>query len=304
MTDTETIHPSAAPAPIVDIAAMREIADGVWVIPDDHRVPLVPNIGIIVGKESVLVVDTGMGPENGKLVLDAAKKLAGKRRLFLTLSHYHPEHGYGASVFRDEATIFYNAAQRDEFLAKRAGYLDLFRTFGPTVVDALENTEFVPPHIVYQGPGAEIDLGDKIVRLHTWGMAHTAGDQIIFVPDSGVMFMGDLAEERFFPIFPWFPPDDTDIDAKNWIAVLKDCEAMRPTLVVPGHGAVGDVGIIKGVRSYLERLGSAVKSHRTKTHDVDVIVRELAPAIRAEYPDWDAAEWIEFGIRYFHAADA
>src|SRR5258707_4405700 len=105
-------EPQAQPAPTVDVDAIREIADGVFVIPD-HRVPLVPNIGIIVGTQSALVVDTGMGPSNGERVLAAARRLAGGKRLFLTLSHFHPEHGYGGQAFRGEATILFNRAHRD-----------------------------------------------------------------------------------------------------------------------------------------------------------------------------------------------
>ena len=64
------------PAPIVDPSAVKEIAAGVYVI-GDRRVPLVPNIGIILGRDAALIVDTGMGPENGEIVLAAAKRLAG-----------------------------------------------------------------------------------------------------------------------------------------------------------------------------------------------------------------------------------
>ena len=76
---------SLPPAPIVDPSAIKEIAAGVYVI-GDRRVPLVPNIGIILGRDAALVVDTGMGPENGEKVLATAKRLAGSRRLILTLS--------------------------------------------------------------------------------------------------------------------------------------------------------------------------------------------------------------------------
>src|SRR5579875_2292598 len=104
---------SEAPFPTVDPTALREVADGIWVIPD-RRVPLVPNIGIILGRRSALVVDTGMGPANGAKVLEAARKLAGSRPLFLTLTHFHPEHGYGTEAFAQQATIIYNQSQREE----------------------------------------------------------------------------------------------------------------------------------------------------------------------------------------------
>ena len=93
---------SAPPAPRVDPTALKEIASGVFVIAD-RRIPLVPNIGIILGSDAALVVDTGMGPVNGQKVLDCAKKLAGERPLILTLTHFHPEHGFGAQAFKGAA---------------------------------------------------------------------------------------------------------------------------------------------------------------------------------------------------------
>ena len=114
MSDTTAAAP---PAPLVDPGAIKQIAPDVYVI-GDRRVPLVPNIGIILGRDAVLVVDTGMGPENGEKVLATAKRLAGGRPLILTLTHFHPEHGFGAQAFKGASKIQYNSAQRDELRAK------------------------------------------------------------------------------------------------------------------------------------------------------------------------------------------
>ena len=67
----------------------QEIASGVWGV-RDHRIWLVLNIGIILGRDAALVVDTGLGPANGQSVVDLARRLAGNRRLLLTLTHLHP----------------------------------------------------------------------------------------------------------------------------------------------------------------------------------------------------------------------
>ena len=203
------------PAPTVDPNALEEIAANVFVI-TDRRVPLVPNIGIIVGNDAALVVDTGMGPANGQKVLDCARRLAGPRRLVLTLTHFHPEHGFGAQVFKGAARIHYNRAQRDELRAKGDGYLGMFKTFGPGVAAALEGTQLVQPDDVYEGSSTSIDLGGRTVELRNWGLAHTAGDQVVWLPQERILFTGDLAEERIFPIFPWFPPDDASIDGARW----------------------------------------------------------------------------------------
>jgi glyoxylase-like metal-dependent hydrolase (beta-lactamase superfamily II) len=289
---------SAPPAPNVDPTALKEIAPGVHVI-TDHRVPLVPNIGIILGTEAALVVDTGMGPANGQKVLDCAKRLAGDRPLILTLTHFHPEHGFGAQVFKGAARIHYNRTQRDELAAKGEGYLGMFKTFGPGVAAALEGTKLVEPDDLYEGASAAIDLGGRTVELRTWGLAHTAGDQVVWLPQERILFTGDLAEERIFPIFPWFPPNDADIDGARWAQVLGELMAWNPAIVVPGHGDLGGAEILKAVRDYMVDLGGRVTAERKAGKDADAIVASLGPKIRAEHPDWAAPEWIDFAIRYY-----
>jgi glyoxylase-like metal-dependent hydrolase (beta-lactamase superfamily II) len=265
----------------------------------DRRVPLVPNIGIILGSEAALVVDTGMGPVNGQKVLDCARKLAGGRPLILTLTHFHPEHGFGAQVFKGAATIHYNRSQRDELGAKGEGYLGMFKTFGADVAAALEGTKLVEPDKVYEGASASIDLGGRTVEMRTWGLAHTAGDQVVWLPQERILFTGDLAEERIFPIFPWFPPNDADIDGARWAQVLSELVGWNPAIVVPGHGDKGGVEILKAVRDYMVDLGKRVAAERAAGKDADAIVASLGPKVRAEYPDWSAPEWIDFAIRYY-----
>jgi glyoxylase-like metal-dependent hydrolase (beta-lactamase superfamily II) len=290
---------SEPPAPTVVESGITEIARDVWVIPD-RRVPLVPNIGVVAGDDAVLVVDTAMGPENGARVLAAAQAKAQGRRLLLTITHFHPEHGFGAQVFRDQATIVYNRAQRDELQDKGAGYVELFRTFGPAVAAALEGVELVDPHEVYED-ATELDLGGRTAQLRTWGLAHTRSDQVVFLPEERILFTGDLVEERIFPIYPYFPPDDADVDGSRWIEVLRRLEGLAPAVVVPGHGAVGDGGVITAAREYHELLREETLRLGAEGHDADEVVARLEPEILARYPDWEQPEWIGFGIRSFHA---
>jgi glyoxylase-like metal-dependent hydrolase (beta-lactamase superfamily II) len=286
------------PPPNVDPEGIREIASGVFVIPD-RRVPLVPNIGIVLGTDAALVVDTGMGPANGRKVLDAAKRVAGGRRLILTVTHFHPEHGFGAQAFKGAAHIFYNRAQRDELKAKGEAYLGMFNGFGPGVAAALEGTEIVMPDEVYDGASTTLDLGGRAVELRTWGLAHTRGDQVVWLPHERIVFTGDLAEERIFPIFPWFPPDDADLDAARWADILGEILGWRPAIVVPGHGDIGGPEILQAVRDYMLDLGKRVAAERKAGKEADAIVAELSPTVRAEHPDWDSPEWIDFAIRYY-----
>ncbi|MDE1990960.1 MAG: MBL fold metallo-hydrolase [Rhizobiaceae bacterium] len=293
---TETAN--TPPAPIVDASSPKEIADGVFVI-EDHRIPLVPNIGIVLGEHSALVVDSGMGRANGEAVLAAAQKLAGSRKLYLTITHFHPEHGYGAEPFKGVAEIVYNRAQAAELAAKGEAYLDMFKGMGPAVAAALENTHLVEADTLYDGGEHEVELGGRKILLKTWGKAHTQADQIVFLPAEKILFTGDLAEEKTFPIFPWFPPHDMDIDAATWVKALEDCIALSPAIVVPGHGDLGGGDILVGVRDYIEDVKARVDTGKNKGMSEDAMVEALGPEIRARHPDWHFPEWIDFAIRYF-----
>jgi glyoxylase-like metal-dependent hydrolase (beta-lactamase superfamily II) len=297
MAETE----QGPPPPDVDETGIAEIADGVWAIPD-RRVPLVPNIGIVEGDDAVLVVDTAMGPRNGERVLAVAKEKAAGRPLVVTITHFHPEHGFGAQVFRSEAQIVYNRAQLEELNDKGQAYVEMFRTFGPNVAAALEGVELVEPHETYDGGRHELDLGGRTVELLAWGPAHTRGDQVVFLPEERILFTGDLVEERMFPIYPYFPPDDADVDGSAWIEVLRRLEDLQPATVVPGHGAVGDVGLVGTAREYHELLRHETGRLAADGLDADATVARLEPEVLERYPGWEQPEWIGFGVRSFHAA--
>ena len=282
-----------APAPLVE-GVPEQIADSTWVIPD-RRVALVPNVGFVVGRDALLIVDTGMGPENGARILREAEQLAGGRRLLLTLTHFHPEHGFGAQVFRSDATIVYNRLQRDELREKGQAFVDMFRGFGPAIARLLEHVELVAPHVAYNRE-ADIDLGGVEVQLRSVGPAHTRGDQIVLVPNERVLFTGDLVEDRFFPILP-----DDDAKGSTWIALLERLEELQPALVVPGHGEVGDGELIVAFRNHLVDVRETVRRVAADGRSAE----EAAPAVEAEirdrYADWENPDFIGWAVERFRS---
>ncbi len=284
--------------PIVNAEQQVEVAPGVHVI-TDGRVELVPNIGVIVGERAALVVDTGMGPANGERVLRAARQLAGDRELYLTLTHFHPEHGFGAQAFASEATILCNAAQAEELEQKGAEYLELFRTFGPEVAETLEGVDLVGPHVRY-ADHATIDLGGVTVELIEHGGGHTRGDQVVFVPGQKVLFAGDLVEQHLVPIFP----PDGDADGHRWIEVLDALDALKPTVVVPGHGSIGGPELIAEFREYLRYLERRVdEASRDGLADA-AAVDALEAEVGERYAGWCSHEWIRPGIESFQRVRA
>jgi glyoxylase-like metal-dependent hydrolase (beta-lactamase superfamily II) len=284
---------TAAPTtPMIPDVPPEQVAPNVYVLPD-HRIDLVPNVGIVVGEDAALVVDTGMGVANGSYVLRRSRELAGERPLLLTITHFHPEHGWGAQVFRPEATILYNDAQRLELEDQFRPFVELFSSFSPAIAEILAGVELVAPHVAYTEE-ARVDLGGVVVELRPVGPAHTLGDQIVHLPEQRVLFTGDLVENRFFPILP-----DDHAHGSPWIDVLRGLEGLGPAVVVPGHGGVGDARLIAEVRAYLEDVRTRVRD--AGTDDVEALKERLEPELRERYADWDNPVWIPFAIERFHA---
>jgi glyoxylase-like metal-dependent hydrolase (beta-lactamase superfamily II) len=280
----------------------REVAEGVFVIPD-NRVDVVPNVGIVVGERAVLVIDSGLGLRNGRYVLDQAKRLAAGRPLYLTITHFHPEHAFGAMAFKGKSTIIYNAGQRDELHRKGPAYVELFSNLAPTIAAELRDVELTDPDVVYADGHAEIDLGGHRATLNSWRAAHTTSDQTIVV-DNRVLFAGDLLETRMFPIVPFFPPFDTDVDPNGWIEVLDDLLALDPEIVVPGHGEVNDSTLISHVRDYLVYVRDEAARLRESGASIDETAATIDRSARARWSTWDHPEWIDFAARVFYGASA
>ncbi|MCT2585100.1 MBL fold metallo-hydrolase [Actinophytocola sp. S1-96] len=284
------------PDPAVDPARAEDIAPDLLVVPN-RGVQLVPNIGVVGGSHSVLVIDTGLGRDNAEQVLAFAREQARGRRIYLTTTHFHPEHAFGAQVFAGEATYLVNRAQADDLATKGPGYLSMFRGLGESVARRLDGVQLATPDVVYADDrGHDLDLGGRVVHLRPTGRAHSRGDQVVTVPDAGVLFTGDLVETGQFAIFPWFPPHDTDVSGVRWIEVVDRLAARRPATVVPGHGDLGGADLLHVVRDYLTELRDETWRRRDSAMSEETVVAEVTDVLLRRHPDWAGREWIAPGV--------
>lgn len=290
------------PLPEVDARFPSQIAPEVWLLPD-HRINLIPNIGIVVGRDSALVIDCGLNPDSGVRVLEAARKLAPGRKLILTTTHAHPEHVFGAAPFKGQAEIVLNSAQNDYLMRMGPSLREMFKGFGPDIVRMLASAEIVPATRTYDGDSAVIDLGGRTVQLRNWGTAHSPGDQTIYLPEEKVLFSGDLIEERMFPIVPLFPPQipASAINTRRWIEALSEIETTKPAIIVPGHGNLGGVELARTIIDYFQDVQGRV-TQEVKLKGAERTVAELPPALLAAYPTWEHQQFAELAVRYFAQA--
>jgi glyoxylase-like metal-dependent hydrolase (beta-lactamase superfamily II) len=277
------------PPPIVKENATVKISDHVYVIPDDS-VPVVPNVGIIVGNKATLVVDTGLGTRNGQTVLREVAKVSKNTDLYLVTTHFHPEHAGGASAFPATAKFVVSQAQQKELDELGPDMMKRFAGISPATGELLKDVQLRRGDVFFDQERS-IDLGGVRVRLTSPGSMHTRGDTIAFVEPDRVLFAGDVVMNRAFLAFGQSASADT------WLKVLKDLEALHAAKVVPSHGPMGDGSIVGEQRAVLEALRARAAELKMQGKSADEAGQMLTAEFQAKYAGWTGPNRIAGAVR-------
>jgi glyoxylase-like metal-dependent hydrolase (beta-lactamase superfamily II) len=270
--------PAAPPAqPLVSESALTQVS------PHVYAIIVFPNIGIVVGSRATLVVDTGLGPRNGATVVRVVEKLAKAPNLYLTTTHFHPEHSMGAQAFPDRTVLIRPSVQQDEMDKRGTEFLELFRNMSPQNKELLQDVKLGRPDIVFDNE-VTLDLGGVTARLFWLGAAHTKGDELIFVKEDSVLLPGDVVQNKLVPNMP-----NEDASPKSWIAILDKLEPLKPRFIVPDHGALGDGSLIGQERAFMSDVQGRALQLKRQGVAVDDAGQMLATEFKAKYPDWTGA---------------
>ena len=126
-------------SPIVPEGTAKQASPHVWMITS------FPNIVIIVGDHATMVVDTGLGERNGEIVAREAKRLSKPgARLYLTTTHFHPEHAAGDQGFPAGTIILRDMAQQKELEEQGAQVVERFRGIN-SFASCLRDKSFARP---------------------------------------------------------------------------------------------------------------------------------------------------------------
>jgi glyoxylase-like metal-dependent hydrolase (beta-lactamase superfamily II) len=239
-----------------------------------------PNIAIVVGNGATLVVDTGMGPRNGATIVREVEKLTKNPKLFLTTTHFHPEHAAGEQAFPAHTILLRPVAQQQELDQRNADYLQRFSQMSPQNKELLKDVKLRPPDIVFDRE-MKLDLGGVTARLFWLGPAHTRGDELIFVEQDSVLISGDIVQAKLAPNMP-----NEDASPKNWIAILDQLEPLKPRIVFPDHGALGDGSLIANERAFLVDVRTRALELKRNGVSVEDAGKQVTADMKAKYPDW------------------
>jgi glyoxylase-like metal-dependent hydrolase (beta-lactamase superfamily II) len=251
------------------------ISDHVWAIMG------FPNIAIVVGNHATLVVDTGMGPKNGATVARVAAKLApGNQKLFLTTTHFHPEHAAGEPGFPPGTILIRNTVQQQEMEKHGEEMMDMFRGFSSQSKELLAGVRLRPPDVAFDHE-ATIDLGGVTARLLWFGEAHTKGDELTFVEPDRTLISGDVVQNKTMPNI--FGDGGTP---STWLAVVDKVAALNASHVLPDHSAPGDGSLVAAERSLISEIRTRSLALKRQGVPVDDAGKQISAELKMQHPDW------------------
>ncbi len=239
-----------------------------------------PNIAIVVGDRATLVVDTGMGTRNGATVLHEAEKLSKNPKLFLTTTHFHPEHAMGEDAFPPNTILIRPTVQQEEMDQRKDEFIQMFSRMSAENKDLLTGLKLRTPDILFDRE-VKLDLGGATARLFWLGTAHTRGDELIFVEPDSVLIPGDIVQSKLVPNMP-----NEDTSPKNWIAILDKLAPLKPRFIVPDHGALGDGSLIARERAFLVDVQARSLALKGKGTSLEEAGKLVSAEMKTKYPDW------------------
>ena len=171
--------------------SFTEIGEGLWAFTAEGD----PNTGVIIGDDSVMIVEAQATPRLARMVIDKVREVTDKPITHLVLTHYHAVRVLGASAYGAREVVMGETARamvaergQEDWDSEFARFPRLFEGHEEIPGLTWPTTTFNDRMTVY--------LGTRRVDLMHLGRAHTAGDIVAFVPDANVMFTGDIVEYR------------------------------------------------------------------------------------------------------------
>jgi glyoxylase-like metal-dependent hydrolase (beta-lactamase superfamily II) len=256
---------------------LRALSEHVQVIPDNSA-RAVPNVGFVIGDDAVLVVDTGLGLQNGAAIAATAERLAPGKRIYIAITHAHPEHDLGAAAFPASSILIRSRAQQADLREFLPAASQLIASYSPAFAERIQSAPIRSADVLFDDEYI-LDLGGVTVRLIALGTNHTPGDTAVWVSEDRVLFAGDLAMTAQ-PVFA--TPSAT---LSHWLETLNRLEQLAPVAIVPSHGPLGDAGLIDGYRAYLIELRERTMTAAAHTPDLDAVIAEVTEAMALRYPD-------------------
>lgn len=251
-----------------------EVADGVVALVHGDGGTGVSN-SVLLLNETVTVVDTMLFPEMAEGI-KAALTHRGRKAGLVVNTHNHADHIGGNVVFDGVRTVAHPRTVATVKAMLQPGLPALLSKVMPRFAERLADWDTVvaepEPVACWQG---ELPGGARVLEFTD---THSAADLAVWLPDGEVLIAGDLC-------FSGVTPLGVHGRIGRWRAALDELIALRPRVVVPGHGRPAGVEVLRDLAGYLDLVLAAA--------DLAVAENLTPPAAWARFDPGASAGWLE-----------
>lgn len=256
---------------------LREIGPGIYAVLGDtgRGVEGRSNAGFVVTPAGVVVIDALASPGEGRVLLRTIRSVTSQPVRYLVLTHHHPDHTFGAIVFKhagarvvahpDRRTLA-NIDGDDRLASDWTGVMGLEQMRGFAYAD----TPDVPVR-----HDTTLVVGGRRIDIVRPGPAHTAGDLMVWLPADRVLFAGDVLVEDGVSMM-------VDGSSTAMLGALARIDSLGPRVAVPGHGrlAMRPATLIAATRCYVLALRDTMRRAVANGVRMGQTIDQLPPADR------------------------
>lgn len=250
-----------------------ELADGVFARMHEG----LTNAGILVGDDGVLVIDSLRVPSFARDLIKDVRRLSDKPIRYVIDTHGHWDHAFGNQEFPDSIIVGHVNCRRElEELGE--AWRENVIARGNEWAEELRTVDIRPPSLTFDSR-LELHFGGRRVDLVYLGRAHTSGDLFVHLPDDGVVFTGDVAQDGGVPYM-------LDGYMRDWIetdARLMDLPFER---FVSGHGPIGEKPALAEAREFMAALVSGTEEAVRDGKDVAAAGEAVTAAMQERFGGW------------------
>ena len=236
---------------------IKKLADNVYSyeqIDPTKRVVTVNNL-IVVTTDGVLIAESQGTVENVQRLIADVATLTKQPIKYLVVGSEHGDHVGGIEAFPKSVTVLASPYSAPKL--KRPA-------------EAIPEAKKV------------LTLGGTEIDILFLGRAHTGGDLEVYLPREKILFMSEVFVNRVFPSMANGYPSE-------WIATLREAEAIAPTWFVPAHGFVDSADVLREEERNYRLAIERVVAEGKRLHDAGVPVDQaLARADFGPYAELDA----------------
>ena len=229
------------------------------------------NLGLVVTPAGAVLIDSGATFRSARQIHEAVKKVTAQPLKWVVNTGGQDHRWLGNGYFKAQgAEIIAHEDARADMMNRGNDHVQALKA---VLKERADGTVPTLPTRWLQGPDERLELGGVVFEFKHRGGAHTPGDTMVWLPQKGVLFSGDVVYvDRMLGVLPVS-------NTKRWLETFAVIEQLDPKVIVPGHGSVTNLATARAdTKAYLVALREHMRKAVAEMTDISEAIKTFDAA--------------------------